>query len=98
MKQYRNTEELANTWRSWHIDAVKNIVSPISFGFHGGAKRENVLFKKDPEENSGFFLYSNSNRSFILVSVLTVFSIPRASLTSEGSKKSSASRLEWKEL
>jgi hypothetical protein len=47
--------ELASTRRSWYQDAAKNIVLPVSFGFHGEAKRENVLFIKDLEENSGYF-------------------------------------------
>jgi len=89
MNQHTGTpKKWVNTSRGWHIDAVSNIVSPISFGFHGGAKRENVLFIKDPGENGGSFLYSNSNRIFLFpASVLAFFPIPKASLTGEGSEK-----------
>ncbi len=49
MSQYTGTpKKWANTLQSWHIDAVLDIVLSISFGFHGGARRENVLLKKRP--------------------------------------------------
>ena len=57
MNQHTGTpKEWANTSKRWHIDAVLDIVLPISFGVHVGARRENVLLKKDPGENDGFFL------------------------------------------
>ncbi len=42
-------KEWVNTSRSWYFDAVLNIVLPIAFAVHGGARRENVLLKKRPQ-------------------------------------------------
>jgi hypothetical protein len=79
----------ANTLQSWHIDAVLDIVLPISFGFHGGAGRENVLLKKKtPERTMDISCYTDRNENSLCRRCFLVFyPIPKALLTSEGSDK-----------
>ena len=66
MNQHTGTsKEWANTSNRWHFDAVLDIVLLISFGFHVGARRENILLKKDLGENGGFFLLFDIRPLFV---------------------------------
>ena len=68
----------------------------ISFGFHGGARRQNVPpQKKRPRREQWIpsVIETKHEHHFCQASVLAFFTIPKASLTGEGSEKNSASRL-----
>lgn len=87
MKQCRNTEEIGKYEGELAHRCREEHCIPILFGFHGGAKSENVLFKKTPERTVDFSYIQIQIGAFYPASVLTFFPIPWASLTSEGSKK-----------